>query len=270
MAEGAESVRILEKLGKAVLCALLVLALLGAAACAETLRVGVRDDIINFGFYNETTGKYYGLEIDLAAELARRIGYDDVEYITVMPDTRKDMLLNGEVDVVIATYSIAESREENFDFSAPYYEDETIIMVEKSTLFDGIRDMKDKNIGIVNGTNAGPLLAQKLYDEGIITDVVVENTDTFTQYEGAYVTKTERYEDLDALLETGEIDAACMDACIAQTYMNDQREFLDVSIAHQEYGVATVKDSAFSAPVAEAVQAMLDDGTIERLIDKWN
>ena len=113
-------------------------------------------------------------------------------------------------------------------------------------------------------------LTQKLYDEGIITDVVVENTDTFTQYEGAYVTKVERYEDLDTLLETGEIDAACMDACIAQTYMNDQREFLDVSIAHQEYGVATVKDSAFSAPVAEAVQAMLDDGTIERLIDKWN
>ena len=174
------------------------------------------------------------------------------------------------MDVGIATYSIAESREENFDFSAPYYEDDTIIMVEKSTLFGSIRDLRDKNIGIVNGTNAGPLLAQKLYDEGIITDVVVENTDTFTQYEGAYVTKTERYEDLDALLETGEIDAACMDACIAQTYMNDQREFLDVSIAHQEYGVATVKDSALSAPVAEAVQAMLDDGTIERLIDKWN
>ncbi len=182
VAEGAESMRVLAKLGKASLCALLVLALLGAAAGAETLRVGVRDDIINFGFYNETTGKYYGLEIDLAAELARRIGCDGVEYITVTPDTRKDMLLNGEVDVVIATYSIAESREENFDFSAPYYEDDTIIMVEKSTLFGSIRDLKDKNIGIVNGTNAGPLLAQKLYDEGIITDVVVENTDTFTQY----------------------------------------------------------------------------------------
>lgn len=113
--------RALAKLGKAALCALLALVLLGAAAGAETLRVGVRDDIINFGFYNETTGKYYGLEIDLAAELAQRIGCDGVEYITVTPDTRKDMLLNGEVDVVIATYSIAESREENFDFSAPYY-----------------------------------------------------------------------------------------------------------------------------------------------------
>ena len=46
--------------------------------------------------------RYYGLEIDLAAELAQRIGCDGVEYITVTPDTRKDMLLNGEVDVVIA------------------------------------------------------------------------------------------------------------------------------------------------------------------------
>ena len=42
--------RVLAKLGKAALCALLALALLGAAAGAETLRVGVRDDIINFGF----------------------------------------------------------------------------------------------------------------------------------------------------------------------------------------------------------------------------
>lgn len=256
--------------GKIAICALLALVLLCATGLAETLRVGVRDDIINFGFYNEVTGKYYGLEIDLAAELAARLGYEDVEYVTVMPDTRKDMLAGGEVDCIIATYSIADSREENFDFSAPYYTDETVIMVEKSTLFTGIDDLKDKNIGIVNGTNAGPLLAQALYDAGVITDQVVANTDAYTQYEGAYVTKVDRYAELSELLETGEIDAACMDACIAQTYMDDQRVFLDISIAQQEYGVATVKDSALSAPVAEAVQAMLDDGTIDRLIDKWN
>lgn len=40
------------------------------ALAEETpLVVGVRDDIVNFGFLNETTGKYYGLEIDLAKEL---------------------------------------------------------------------------------------------------------------------------------------------------------------------------------------------------------
>ena len=43
-----------------------------ALADSSTLTVGVRDDIVNFGFLNETTGKYYGLEIDLAKELASR------------------------------------------------------------------------------------------------------------------------------------------------------------------------------------------------------
>ena len=270
---GRGKMRKLSGKGKGAVCALLAAALLlstGFTALAKTLRVGVRDDVINFGFYNQETGKYYGLEIDLAAELASRIGYDQVQYVTVMPDTRKDMLLGGEVDCIVATYSIAASREENFDFSPSYYQDRIVIMVQKSTLFEGLEDLKEKNIGIVNGTSAGPLLAQALYDAGIITDKVVANTDTYTQYEGAYVTKVERYAQLSDLMETGEIDAVCMDACIAQTYMNDQRTFLDVTIAPQEYGVATVKGSELSAPVAQAVQEMLDDGTIDELIDKWD
>ena len=67
----------------------------GGGSGKGTLRVGVRDDIMNFGYLNETTGKYYGLEIDIAAEMTDRMGYSDVEYITVTPDTRKDMLLAG-------------------------------------------------------------------------------------------------------------------------------------------------------------------------------
>ena len=45
---------------------------------------------------------------------------------------------------------------------------------------------------------------------------------------------------------------------------------LDVYKRQQEYGVATQKDSALSQPVAEAIQGMLDDGTIAELTDKWD
>ncbi|MGI6007677.1 MAG: transporter substrate-binding domain-containing protein [Ruminococcus sp.] len=248
--------------------------LTGGCAASEsksgTLTVGVRDDIMNFSYLNENTGKYYGLEIDIAYELADRLGYRNVEFVTVTPDNRKDTLLNGDVDCLIATYSIAESREENFDFSEPYYTDDTVIMVEKSTLFETIEDLQDKTIGIVSGSNAGPLLANKLYELGMITDKVISNTDTETLYEGASVTKVPAYRELSVLLEEGQVDAVCMDACIAGTYMNEDREFLDVSIAKQEYGVATQKDSQLSQPVADAIQAMLDDGTIEQYIDKWD
>ena len=52
--------------------------------------------------------------------------------------------------------------------------------------------------------------------------------------------------------------------------MSSDRSILDFTIDTQKYGVATQKDSALSQPVAEAVQGMLDDGTIARLTDKWN
>ncbi len=259
----------------AAVCAATVMGALFLGGCSEerktgTLTVGVRDDVMNFGYLNETTGKYYGLEIDIAAELADRMGYAEVEYVTVTPDTRKDMLLNDEVDCLIATYSIADTRKENFDFSEPYYVDETVVVVEKSTMIESIEGLKGLNIGTMAGSNASPLLATKLYELGIIGENVISNTDDFTQYEGVSVTKVPSYQDLDVLLEQGAVDAACMDRCIAQTYMDDDRMFLDTVIAEQDYGVATKKDSELSGKIAETIQEMLEDGTIDRLIDKWD
>ena len=66
---------------------------------------------------DRNTGKYYGLEIDIAEELARRLGYADVEFVSVLPETRKEMLLDGQVDCLVACYSVAASRAENFDLS---------------------------------------------------------------------------------------------------------------------------------------------------------
>ncbi|MCB6202253.1 transporter substrate-binding domain-containing protein [Extibacter muris] len=242
----------------------------GGKEKAGSLKVGVRDDIMNFGYLNKETGRYYGMEIDLAGKLADELGYEGVEFVTVRPDNRKQMLLEGKVDCLIAAYSIADTRKENFDFSAPYYTDETGIMVEKSSLFTGADDLKEKTIGVLSGSNAGPLLAQKLYDIGLITDKLISDTDEATEYEGASVIKAEKYSDLDTMLETGAVDAVCMDKCIAGTYMNENREFLDIVVAEQDYGVATQKDSDLSKPVADAIQNMLDDGTIDKLIDKWD
>ena len=235
-----------------------------------TLRVGVRSDIMNFGYLNEQTGKHYGLEIDIANEMAERLGYADVEFIDVLPDTRKEMLLNGEVDCLIACYSISESREENFDFSVPYYTDSAIVMVENSSLITDVEQLAGKTVGIMSGSNTNPIFATTMYEMGIIGPDVVENTDDYTQYQGILVKKIPSYADLSKALETGEVDAAAMDNSIATTYMNDDRSVLDVNLGNQEYGVATQKDSELSGQVASVIQQMLDDGTIAAYIDKWN
>lgn len=241
-----------------------------ASSGTGTLRVGVRDDIMNFSYLNDQTGKHYGLEVDIANEMAKRLGYADVEFVSVTPDSRKDMLLNGEVDCLVACYSIADSRLENFDFSPAYYTDRAIVMVENSSLITDVEQLEGKTVGIMSGSNTGPVFATKMYELGVIGPDVVENTDEYTQYQGILVEKIATYEELSKALETGEVDAAAMDNSIASTYMNEDRSILDVNLGDQEYGVATQKDSELSGNVASAIQEMLDDGTIAAYIDKWN
>ncbi len=237
-----------------------------------TLKVGVRADIQGFGYLNEQTGKYYGLEVDIAQELARRLGYAEASFTTVTPSDRKEQLLDGNVDCLIACYSISDSREENFDFSPSYYTDTSVLMVENSSLITDLDDLKDGTIGTMSGTNAAPQLAESLTNAGFTNGKVVKTNDdnSRVEFDNFKLRQYASYDELSQALERGEVDAAAMDGAIASAYLKSNRSIMDYKIASQEYGVATQKDCELSAQVQEQVQAMLDDGTIAKLIDKWD
>ena len=226
-----------------------------AQAADTPLVVGVRSDIVNFGFLNETTGKYYGLEIDLAKELAARLDRDGVQFVTVTPSTREEMLQSGQVDCLLACYSVDEERQELFDFSPSYYSDGTVFMVQTSSCFTEWADLAGMTVGVLAGSNTG--------------DLVTETMEKLSP-DGVTLQEAETYQDLSDALERGDVDAVCMDGCIAQAYMNEDRAYLPGSLATQSYGVATPKGSALSAAVAEAMESMLDDGTVDTYIDKWD
>lgn len=238
-----------------------------------TLRAGVRADVVGFGYLNEGTGNYYGMEIDLVEELASRLGYGDIEFVTILPENRKEMLLDGQVDLIAACYSIAETRLENFDFSPAYYDDRVIAVVQYSSLIEGIDDMRGLTFGTMSGANAAPLLSTKLYEDGFTSgEVVTANEDNSdVSFDTWHLLQFPSYQELSDALEDGTVDAMVLDGAIAQTYMDDKRHVIDgFVVAEQSYGIATQKDSELSAPVAEAVQGMLDDGTIDALVDKWD
>ena len=238
-----------------------------------TLRAGVRADVVGFGYLNEDTGNYYGMEIDLVNELASRLGYGDVEFVTVLPENRKEMLLDGQIDLIAGCYSIADTRLENFDFSPAYYDDKVIAVVQNSSLIESIDDMKGLTFGTMSGANAAPLLSIKLYEigfsDGEARTLGADNNDVM--FDTWHLLQFPSYQELSDALEDGTVDAMVLDGAIAQTYMDDKRHMIDgFVVAEQSFGVATQKDSELSAPVAEAVQGMLDDGTIDALVDKWD
>ena len=243
--------------------ALIVIAFPAGVSAAGTLKVGVRSGIVGFGDYNETTGKYYGLEIDLAAKLADELGYSDVEYITVHAETREESLTSGEVDCLLALFTITEERAEKVDFSPAYYTDYTKLIVEESSCYTSLNDLKGKKIGIHEGSDAVGALTEKLVSAGVAAS-------TQAAQKAVEFVEMDNYSNMSNALETGDVDAILMDGCIASSYMKDDRVFLDETVKEIQYGVATQKGSELSAKMADAVQKLLDDGTIDSLIDKWN
>lgn len=243
------------------------------ASSSDTLRVGVRADIVGFGYLNERTGKYYGLEIDIAEELANRLGYKNIEYTTVLPENRKELLLEGKIDALVACYSIVETRLENFDFSPAYYDDSVIAVVQSSAQVSSIDDLKGATFGTMSGSNAAPLLSIKLYEIGFSNGETVEANEDNSNvlFDTWRLIQYPSYQELSDALEIGEVDAMVLDGAIAKTYMNDERSVLNgFTVDKVSYGVATQKGSELSARVAETIQGMLDDGTIDAIIDKWD
>lgn len=242
----------------ALLAGLLALCALALGGCSQrggtkgTLRVGVRAEINNFGYLNPETHRYSGLEIDLANAIAEALGYAQAEFLTAQPEMREALLENGKADCVIACFSVTPERRERFDFSTPYYTDSLRVMVERSTLLETPEQLGGCLVGVLRGSNA----AQQLLAAFPGLDVRFAELDHYSALSNA--------------LESGEIDAVCLDGCIAQAYMNDDRALFDAIIAPQAYAVATPKGSPLSAKIASAVDALLASGELSRIIDKWN
>lgn len=138
----------------------------------NVLKVGVRSDVINFGYYDQNTQKYYGMEIDLAQEPAKRIGYDAVDFIPVDPSDRERELESGGIDCLIACYAITPERQTRFDISSLYYADSIVIMVENSSVIDSAGQLSGKKIGVLQGSSTAQQVTSRLFEQGIVTVMV--------------------------------------------------------------------------------------------------
>ena len=256
---------------KKLVCMLLSLTLLvcSATACAETFRVGVKQDVYGFGYLDEATGTYSGMEIELAALLAEALGYDDVEYTTVTAATRGQMLDNDELDCVIATFTIKPERKESWDFSTPYYTDAVTVLVENASGIADLAGLAGKTVGVSTGSTSAKALATAMADAGVIAAFDADKFEIATFDGGVKFKEFDDYPAISLALDAGDVDAFCVDKSILANYKTDDRSFIADSFAPQDYGVATKKGSELSAKVEELITGWLADGTIAELVTKW-
>lgn len=233
------------------------------------LRVGVKNAVVGFGFQDTLTGEYSGMEISIAEKIAEELGVD-VEFTAVTAATRTELLDSGDIDCVLATFTITDERKESWDFSTPYYTDYVTVLVENASGIATLSDLKDKKVGVSSGSTSARALTEAMIANGVIEGTAFdkETFDAATWTDGVSFQQYDDYPTISTALSAGEVDAFCVDKSILAIYNTDSRSYIEEKFAPQNYGVATKKGSGFSAYVEEKVSAWLDDGTIAGFISE--
>uniref|UniRef100_UPI00397F1E0A transporter substrate-binding domain-containing protein n=1 Tax=Salmonella sp. s58760 TaxID=3159708 RepID=UPI00397F1E0A len=116
-------------------------------------------DVPNFGYKNPDTGEFEGLEIDIARKIADELGVE-IEFTPVTAQTRGPLLDNGQVDMVIATFTITEERKLLYNFTTPYYTDAVGLLVNKDSGIKTFTDLDGKTIGVAQGSITRTLISE--------------------------------------------------------------------------------------------------------------
>ena len=109
------------------------------------ISIGVKGDSRPWG-YLDPQGKPVGMEIDLAKDVAKRLGVD-VELVVVQSSNRIQFLEQGRVDLLIATMYDTESRRRAIDMVQPhYYSAATSLLSPKDAGLKKWAELKDKPV----------------------------------------------------------------------------------------------------------------------------
>src|SRR4029079_11851771 len=123
---------------------------------AGTITVGTKFDQPGFGLLNPQTQKPEGFDVEIAKLVAAKLGIpaDKITWTETVSANREPFIQNGQVDIVVATYTINDTRKQVVDFAGPYYEAGQDIMVAKGNPkgIKGPDDLAGKNVCSVEGS----------------------------------------------------------------------------------------------------------------------
>src|ERR1700712_5088113 len=108
---------------KVAVAAMAIGVALGLAACSgssDKITIGIKFDQPGLGLKEGAT--YTGFDVDTAKYVAKELGYDEskITWKESPSAQRENLLKNGQVKLIFATYSITDARKAEVGFTGPY------------------------------------------------------------------------------------------------------------------------------------------------------
>lgn len=117
-----------------------------------TLILGLDDSFPPMGF-RDNSGEIVGFDIDLAKEVASRLGVE----LVLQPidwDAKEMELSSGKIDCIWNGMTVNAERLAAMYFTKPYIANEQIIIVAKDSGISSFADLKDKTVGLQKGSSS--------------------------------------------------------------------------------------------------------------------
>lgn len=218
----------------------------------------VGSDIPYPPFEFREAGELTGLDIDLIKEIGERLELEvsDENIVDTSFDTIFTQLAGARFDVVVAASTITPEREEEVNFSDPYYNSQQSLTVESGSDIATVDDLAEGDVvGVQNGTTG------KAYAEDNVPDGV--EIRSFKQGPDGYTA-----------LEAGQVDAVINDEPTALAEIEgrggETLELVETLDTGEAYGIAVdPNNEALLEAVNETLAEIIEDGTYQEIYDAY-
>ena len=199
-----------------------------------------------------------GIDAEIAKAIADKLGLE-LEIVDMEFDSIIESVKGGKADIGLAGMTVTPERQEEVNFTESYATGVQVVIVTEDSKITSVDDLFADGaktlIGVQRNTTGDLYTTWDLEDEGKAT--------------------IERYSkgaDAVQALKTGKVDCVVIDNEPAKAFVQEVEglKILDTEYVEEMYAAAMSKDNeALYNAVNEALKALIADGTIQGIIDKY-
>lgn len=237
----------------------------GETAAVETQALEFEDD----GVLTMATNAYFppyefydgdtivGIDAEIGKAIADKLGMEfkieDIEFDAIITGVQ-----SGKFDMGMAGMTVTEERLQSVDFSDSYATGIQSIIVPEGSPIKSIDDILKEGatykVGVQLATTGDIYISDDLGDEA---------TSRIEQYQTG--------NDAVAALSAGKVDAVIIDNEPAKSYVaaTSGLVILDTEYVTEDYAICFAKGNPLKDKVNEALNALIADGTVKTIVDKY-
>ena len=221
---------------------------------AGKVKVGTKFDQPLFGLKG-VSGKVEGFDVEIAKIITTELGIPEgnVEFVESISKNREDFIINGTVDLVVATYTINDDRKLKVGFAGPYYVAGQDILVKKdNTTITGKDTLAGKKVCSATGSTPA---------ERIKTEIPT-----------AKLTLLGTYTECVEALRNGQVEAVSTDNVILLGLIEaspGEFKLVGAPFSTEPYGIGVKKDDTdFRTFINDVLEKAYTDGRYKAAYDK--